>query len=91
MDQPAARPSSYLSCASLARELDISETHVNDLTKRGILPKPCRLGSSVRWCWDEVQAALASLKSGLETETSDPFLEGARNATKPKKARGHDA
>ena len=40
---PDARPPSYMSCASLARELDCSESTVHELVRRGVLPKPLPL------------------------------------------------
>lgn len=84
-------PPSYLSCASLARELDVSETTVAEMVRRGVLPTPYKLSSGcVRWRWSEVEVALASLKPGSDT-TSDPFLSGVKNATKPQAARRHDA
>lgn len=75
------RPASYLSCASLARELDVSETTVHEMVRRGMLPPPVKLSAGcVRWCWSEVQAALGSLSADKVSE-SDPFLMGVRNAT----------
>jgi predicted DNA-binding transcriptional regulator AlpA len=82
MSRDLERPSSYLSCASLARELDVSETTVHEMVKRGVLPPPIRLSTGcVRWCWAEVQAALASLSGGGSPANDDPFLAGVRNAT----------
>lgn len=77
------RVPSYLSCASLARELEVSETTVHEMVRRGVLPQPVKLSSGcVRWCWADVQAALGSLSSSRATESAnDPFLAGARNAT----------
>jgi predicted DNA-binding transcriptional regulator AlpA len=81
----------YLSCASLAHELDVSETTVNEMVRRGVLPKPYKLSSGcVRWRWTEVELALASLKPGTHT-VPDPYLAGAQDATKPREARRHDA
>jgi predicted DNA-binding transcriptional regulator AlpA len=83
-------PSAYLSCASLARELDVSETTVNEMVRRGVLPKPYKLSAGcVRWRWSEVEAALASLKPGTHP-APDPYLAGAQNATNSK-ATGADA
>ncbi|WP_238368891.1 helix-turn-helix transcriptional regulator [Heliomarina baculiformis] len=64
------RPPSYPSKATLAAELDISESTVDDWVKRGILPKPIKRGGSVRWCWALVDA---SLKPQSDQEV-DPFL-----------------
>ena len=78
-----ARPASYLSCASLARELDVSETTVHEMVRRGVLPRPVKLSTGcVRWCWADVQMALGSLSTGQASGAeADPFLAGARHAT----------
>ena len=82
-NQSVVRPPSYLSCASLARELDMSETTVRDMVERGVLPKPVRLSSGcVRWCWDDVQMALAgSAATAGALSSSDPYMAGAKNVT----------
>lgn len=75
------RPPAYISCASLARELDVSETTVHEMVRRGVLPQPIKLSAGcVRWCWADVQLALASLCGGkLPESNNDPFLKGVRN------------
>jgi predicted DNA-binding transcriptional regulator AlpA len=86
------RMPAYLSCASLARELDVSETTVNEMVRRGVLPKPYKLSAGcVRWRWNEVEVALASLKAGTQTVPDDPYLKGAQNVAKQQEARRHDA
>jgi predicted DNA-binding transcriptional regulator AlpA len=76
------RPPSYLSVASLARELEVSDTTVYEMVKRGVLPPPIRLSNGcVRWCWAEVQARLASLSGSGSSANDDRFLAGVRNAT----------
>lgn len=78
------RPPSYLSAASLARELDVSETTILELVRKGILPRGIKLGGSVRYSWTEVQAALSSLKgAAADASGGDPFLAGVMNATAP--------
>lgn len=73
------RPPAYLSKASLAVELDCSESTIDEMVRRGVLPKPLRLSNGcVRWSWADVEMALSSLKEGGQ---QDPFLEGARNVT----------
>ena len=68
------RPPAYPSKSTLAHELDCAESTVDELVRRGILPKPIRLtGGCVRWVWTEVELALNSLK---ETGESDPYLSG---------------
>jgi predicted DNA-binding transcriptional regulator AlpA len=77
-----SRPPAYLSCASLARELDVSETTVYEMVRKGVLPRPIKLSTGcVRWSWAEVQAALGSLSAAGCAAAADPFLAGARNAT----------
>lgn len=78
------RPPSFLSCASLARELDMSETTIHEMVRRGVLPRPVKLSSGcVRWCWADVQRALGSLSAEYvnAAAAADPFLAGAQNAT----------
>lgn len=78
------RPAAFLSCASLARELEMSESTVYELVRRGVLPKPIKLSPGcVRWRWAEVEAALISLGGGgsLAEAANDPFLTGVRNVT----------
>lgn len=76
-----ARPPSYLSCASLARELDVSETTVRQLVDRGVLPKPIHLQGCVRWSWEDVRAALGGIVAVGGVDMADPYMSGARNAT----------
>ena len=62
--QPPARVlgPAYLSRASLAAALEISESTVDEMVRRGIIPKPVRLSPGcVRWRWDTVDAALVTL------------------------------
>lgn len=69
------RPPSYVSKTTLAAELDISESTVDEWVKRGFLPKPIRRGGSVRWCWAEVAIALQSQADGR----NDQFMVGLDN------------
>ena len=69
------RPPSYPSKATLARELDISEATVDNWVQKGILPQPIPCGATPRWCWAQVQEAMARR---IATET-DPFIEGLKN------------
>lgn len=69
------RPPSYVSKATLAAELDMSETTVDSYVQRGLLPKPFKFDGSVRWCWAEVANSLAAQTGGGE----DHFLSGLDN------------
>lgn len=44
-----------LTSADLAEELSISERHVHNLNSTQRLPRPIRLGRSVRWSADELR------------------------------------
>jgi len=70
------RPPSYVSKATLAAELDVSESTVDALVQRGVLPKPVRVGGSVRWSWAQVDASLAATNTAAE---ADPFMQGVAN------------
>ena len=84
-------PPSYLSKASLASMLDVSESTVDAMVKRGVLPKPLRLSEGcVRWCRDDVVTAMASLKPAERSPGStdgDPYIRGVRNVTKISEGR----
>lgn len=71
------RPPSYLDKKSLAAEFCISESTVDEWVQRGHLPRPIRLGGSVRWCWAEVDARMKA-RSAPE---ADPFMAGIANAS----------
>lgn len=75
-------PPAYLSRSTLASQLDMSESTVDEMVRRGVLPRPLRLSNGcVRWSWAAVEAALASLApSGEHKPSEDPFIAGARRA-----------
>lgn len=76
-----SRPPSYVSCATLARELDVSESTVHEMVRRGVLPQAVKLSSGcVRWRWADVEMALCSMSANRVSDAAnDPFLEGLRN------------
>lgn len=77
VDKFYERPPAYVSRATLAHELDCAESTVDEMVKRGTLPKPLHLSSGcVRWCWDDVVMALASLKEAASVTEGDPYLRG---------------
>jgi predicted DNA-binding transcriptional regulator AlpA len=84
------RPPAYPSKASLAHELDCAESTIDELVRKGILPKPIRLtGGCVRWDWNDVNAALASLKTA--GASGDPYLDAVAqqgNEQTTKRKRG---
>lgn len=82
------RPPSFLSKATLARELDCAESTIDELVKRGLLPAPLKITSGVvRWRWDDVEKALAAIKGG---PLRDPGFEGVDRYFEKQKQKGHD-
>jgi len=81
-------PTPYLSRASLAEALDMAESTVDEMVKRGVLPAPFKLSTGcVRYRWADVETALASLKDsarpkGAESASDDPYIRGAQNVAK---------
>ncbi|MCC5968406.1 MAG: transcriptional regulator [Pararhodobacter sp.] len=72
------RPPSFVSKATLAAELELSESTIDSYVQRGILPKPIRVGGSVRWDWESVVAALSARSDSSE---GDPFMKGVANVS----------
>lgn len=81
MNKKADHPVMLVSRTSLARAMDVSESTVDELVRRGVIPPAMHLTPGcVRWSWTAVETALASLAG--TTDDGDPFLTGARNAIK---------
>jgi predicted DNA-binding transcriptional regulator AlpA len=86
----AMSPPAYLSRASLARELDCSESTIDELVRRGVIPPPIRLSSGcLRWRWADVDLALKNYAAGNGGE--DPISRGIRNAAQAAKSSDHAA
>jgi predicted DNA-binding transcriptional regulator AlpA len=84
----SAVPSPYLSKASLARALEISESTVDELVRRGVLPRPARLSSGcVRWRWEMVDYALASMIPGSNAAAQDDADAGVELVIQAAKER----
>jgi predicted DNA-binding transcriptional regulator AlpA len=76
----------YVCAETLAQLLDCSKTTVHGYVRRGILPRPIRIGELVRWRWVDVEKAIGCLEAGDEYSHADagndPYLEGLeRGAT----------
>lgn len=67
----------FVSVATMAQLLDLSETTIWDLVKRGHLPKPLRIGGSTRWDWQAVKNFLDS-QGAPSPEQDDPILRASR-------------
>jgi predicted DNA-binding transcriptional regulator AlpA len=75
----ANRPPSYMSRKELAWELSVSESTIDELVRRGIIPPPTKLTEGcVRWWWPGVEAALASAEGA--GGDGDAYMAGAINA-----------
>jgi predicted DNA-binding transcriptional regulator AlpA len=69
-----------MSRKELAWELSCSESTVDELVRRKVIPKPVKLTPGcVRWWWNAVQERLAALTD--ELDDVDPYMAGAINAT----------
>jgi predicted DNA-binding transcriptional regulator AlpA len=77
------RPAAYPDKAQLAAELSMSESTVDEMVRRGVLPKPLRLSTGcIRWRWTDVEAALARLAAPADDSPADPYMAGVRNVAK---------
>lgn len=75
------RPPSFMSRKELAWELSISESTIDELVRRGVIPHAVKLTPGcVRWSWTAVETALASLAGS--PDDGDPFMQGVRHAVK---------
>jgi predicted DNA-binding transcriptional regulator AlpA len=73
-------PPAFVSRKTLAAELDIAESTVDDFVKRGILPPPIKLSTGcVRWSWDEVKTAIDAKRVDPLQADNDPFMAGIAN------------
>jgi predicted DNA-binding transcriptional regulator AlpA len=78
---PMSEVPGYISRSTLAGRLDCAESTVDELVKRGRLPKPIPFSKGVvRWDWAEVVAAIKSLRTDANpASASDPYLAGVAN------------
>lgn len=76
-------PAEYCSAETLAARLDCSKTTIHGYVRRGILPRPIRIGDLVRWRWLDVEKAIESIETGDDShaDAHDPYLEGLERGT----------
>ena len=55
-------PPDFCSAETLAHRLDCSVSTVHSYVRRGLLPKPSRLGDLVRWRWADVERFIDELE-----------------------------
>lgn len=71
-----ARPVAWVGAGLLAQMLDVSESTIWDWAKRGVLPRPNRIGGVTRWKWAEVEKRI---ESGSDAgDEDDPILRASR-------------
>lgn len=81
-------PEPYLTRAALAKALMIGESTVDDMVRRGVIPRPVKLSSGcVRWRWETVDRALASLQGAGEAVQNDDIQAGISRALEAAKGR----
>lgn len=74
----------YCSKTTLAKRLDLAVGAIEQYVRRGLLPRPVRIGEAERWDWRVVDSMLQSRDSNAypmqNTGSEDPYLMGARRA-----------
>lgn len=65
----------YVGSAKMCEMLDISESTLWDWVRKGLLPKPCKIGVASRWKWADVEARISKTTSG---EEEDPIMRASR-------------
>ena len=82
----ASFPPDFCSAETLAHRLDCSVSTVHAYVRRGLLPKPARLGDLVRWRWADVERFIDELeKLPAQADAADPYLAGLENMARPRK------
>ena len=71
------------SAQTLAYRLDCSVSTVHVYVRRGLLPKPLKLGDLVRWRWADVERQIDDLATGRNSRVTgpDPYLVGIERGT----------
>jgi predicted DNA-binding transcriptional regulator AlpA len=70
-----AFPPDFCSAETRSHRLDCSVSTVHSYVRRGLLPKPSRLGDLVRWRWADVERFIDELeKLPTQADADDPYL-----------------
>jgi prophage regulatory protein len=56
---PPADADSYVTKPQLAAKFQVSERTIDNWIRSGIIPKPTRIGRTVRWLRSEIEAVVA--------------------------------
>jgi predicted DNA-binding transcriptional regulator AlpA len=79
------RLTAYVTREEGAAELRLSPSTWDDLVRCGRLPKPHRLGTALRWRWDDVDKAIS--KDDLAPSGDEPFFREPVNGPAQKRGR----
>ena len=80
LKRPPIFPPDLCSAETLAHRLDCSVSTVHNYVRRGLLPKPVKIGELVRWPWATVELHLERGGCGEGTsDDSDPYLASIQN------------
>ena len=78
----------YVSAESLGYILDLSRSTIDDYVRRGLLPKPVKVGSCLRYRFAEVEKfiaasndELAQINGNALSGEEDAFLTGIKNVS----------
>lgn len=88
------RPPAYVSRETGAAELDISSDTWDAMVKSGQLPQPVRIGISgttPRWRWADVDAALAARAQPALNATEEPYFRMTNHVATKDRRRGGTA
>ena len=79
----APYPPDLCSAETLAHRLDCSVSTVHAYVRRGLLPKPMKLGDLVRWRWADIERLTDDLATGRDSRVTepDPYLAGIERGT----------
>ena len=67
----------YVGTATLCQLLDVSDGTIWEWVRRGLLPRPVRIGVTARWKWAEIERRLS--QTG-EEPVDDPILRASRGS-----------
>lgn len=77
----------YMSRETLAKRLDLPVGAIDQYVKRGLLPRPIKVGDALRFAWRDVDSFLRNGKT--DGDSDDPYILGARRAAETAAARRH--